>query len=155
MTAVDALMVSQKGVQGVMPKGGPPEGGTPSGGTTLKILVIDDIADTRELLHMYLSKEGYQVIVAATGSEGLYMADAEKPDLVITDIGLPDIDGAELIQDLRELEGMANVPIIAMTAYGDSRIQEAIRAGANRGTIKPTDLDALIKDVKHLFGEGG
>src|SRR5215471_1304784 len=106
MTAVDALMVSQKGVQGVMPKGGPPEGGTPSGGTTLKILVIDDIADTRELLHMYLSKEGYQVIVAATGSEGLYMADAEKPDLVITDIGLPDIDGAELIRDLRELDGM-------------------------------------------------
>jgi DNA-binding response OmpR family regulator len=130
-----------------------PEGDKPTGDKP-KILVIDDIADTRELLHMYLSKEGYQVIVAATGSEGLYMADAEKPALIITDIGLPDMDGAELIKDLRELEGLADVPIIAVTAYGDSRIQEAIKAGADRGTIKPTDLDALVADVKALFGEG-
>jgi DNA-binding response OmpR family regulator len=130
-----------------------PEGDKPSGGKP-KILVIDDIADTRELLHMYLSKEGYQVIVGATGSEGLYLADAEKPDLIITDIGLPDMDGSELIKDLRELEGLADVPIIAVTAYGDSRIQEAIKAGADRGTIKPTDLDALVADVKTLFGEG-
>ena len=147
MATVDALMILER-KQGVMPEDGAREGEQP------KILVIDDVADTRELLHMYLSKEGYQVIVAATGSEGLYLADAEKPDLVITDIGLPDMDGAELIQDLRELQGLADVPIIAMTAYGDSRIKEAIQAGANRGTLKPTDLDALIADVKHLFGEG-
>ena len=118
-----------------------------------KILVIDDVADTRELLHMYLSNEGYQVITAATGSEGLYMASAEKPDLVITDIGLPDMDGAHLIQGLRATEGFESVPIIALTAYGADRIDQAIQAGADRAAIKPTDLDALINDVKGLFGE--
>jgi len=119
-----------------------------------KILVIDDVVDTRELLHMYLSNEGYQVITAATGSEGLYLANAERPDLVITDIGLPDMDGAYLIQGLRGMEGFDKIPIIALTAYGADRVDKAIQAGADRATIKPTDLDALIADVKQLAGEG-
>src|SRR5260370_28716396 len=108
-----------------------------------KILVIDHVADPRDLLHMYLSKEGYQVLIAATGSEGLYIADVEKPDLVITDIGLPDMDGIQLIQSLRGLEGFAGVPIIAMTAYGEERIRLAMLTGAKCGPIKPTDVDKL------------
>ncbi|HYJ46376.1 MAG TPA: response regulator, partial [Pyrinomonadaceae bacterium] len=61
-----------------------------------KILVVEDNLDTRELIHLYLTGEGFNVITAADGREGLYLARAEKPNLIITDLNMPHLDGIAL-----------------------------------------------------------
>ena len=62
-----------------------------------KILVIEDTLDMREVLHLYLKSEGFDVVVASDGREGLYMARAEKPDLILTDLHMPNVDGITLV----------------------------------------------------------
>ncbi len=118
-----------------------------------KILVVEDTLDTRQMLHHYLKAEGYDVVTAADGREGLYMASAEQPDLIITDINMPEIHGIEMIKQLRAQPDFKNVPIIALTAYGIDERDESIRAGANRALDKPTDLDALVLDIEELLKE--
>ena len=118
-----------------------------------KILVVDDNLDTRQLLHLYLTSEGFNVVTAADGREGLYMASAERPDLVITDLNMPEIDGIEMIKKIRALSEFKDLPIIALTAYGIDERDRAIRAGANRAADKPTHLDGLIDDIKEMLEE--
>ncbi|HVG21667.1 MAG TPA: response regulator [Blastocatellia bacterium] len=62
-----------------------------------KILIVEDTLDTRELLHLYLTSEGFSVATASDGREGLYMARAESPDLIITDINMPEMDGISMV----------------------------------------------------------
>ena len=118
-----------------------------------KILVVEDTLDTRQMLHHYLKGEGYDVVTAADGREGLYMANAEKPDLIITDINMPEINGLELIRQLRTQPEFEDLPIIALTAYGIDERDNAIRAGASRAADKPTDLDGLVGDIEELLKE--
>ena len=118
-----------------------------------KILVIDDNLDMRAIMHLYLKTEGFTVVTAADGREGLYMASAERPDLIITDINMPDIDGIDLVKQLRAQAEFKDVPIIACTAYGIERRDETIRAGANLAIDKPIDLDSLIDDVNELLNQ--
>ena len=66
-----------------------------------KILVVEDTLDTRDLMHLHLKLEGFDVIVASDGREGFYMATAEKPHLIVTDINMPHMDGLQLIRQLR------------------------------------------------------
>jgi DNA-binding response OmpR family regulator len=118
-----------------------------------KILVIEDNLDTRDLIHLHLSSEGFAVVVAADGREGLYMASAENPDLIITDIDLPNLDGIELVKQLRAQPEFKNMPILVLTSFGVEKIEEAVLAGANRALGKPTHFDSLIDDVNELLAE--
>jgi len=118
---------------------------------TRKILVIDDNSDTRDLTHLHLTTEGFAVVVASDGREGLYMAVAEQPDLIITDISLPELEGAELVKQLSEQPELDNVPILALTAFGNEEMDHAIRAGAHRAMSKPVHLDSLMDEVRHLL----
>ena len=118
-----------------------------------KILVIEDNLDTRDLLHLHLTTEGFTVVVAADGREGLYMADAERPDLIITDIDMPNLDGIEVVKRLRAQTQFQSLPILVLTSFGDEQMEEAIRAGANRAAAKPTHFDSLIDDVNELLAE--
>lgn len=118
-----------------------------------KILVVDDNIDTRELVHLHLSTEGFSVVVASDGREGIYLASAENPDLIITDISMPGLDGIEMVKQLRSHPELADVPILVLTAMGKDEIDEAIRAGANRAMNKPILLDALVDDVRELLSE--
>jgi DNA-binding response OmpR family regulator len=120
---------------------------------TRKILVIDDNPDTRDLTHLHLTTEGFAVVVASDGREGLYMAVAEEPDLIITDISLPEINGIDLIKHLSAQPELDNVPILVLTAYGDEEMDKAIRAGAHRAMGKPVHLDSLIAEVRQLLTE--
>ncbi len=120
---------------------------------TRKILVIDDNPDTRDLTHLHLTTEGFAVVVASDGREGLYMAVAEEPDLIITDISLPEINGIDLIKHLSAQPELDNVPILVLTAYGDEEMDKAIRAGAHRAMGKPVHLDSLIAEVRQLLAE--
>lgn len=118
---------------------------------TRKILIIDDNADTRDLTHLHLTTEGFAVVVASDGREGLYMAVAEQPDLIITDISMPGVNGIELVKQLSAQPELDNVPILVLTAFGDEEMDKAIRAGAHRAMSKPVHLDSLMDEVRLLL----
>ena len=119
------------------------------------ILVVDDTVDTRDLIHLYLTGEGYTVLLAGDGGEGLYRAKAERPDMVITDINMPNMDGHTLIRELRAEEGFADLPIIALTAYGSEAAEEAKKNGANAVFAKPMNFEDLLAEVARLLESGG
>jgi two-component system chemotaxis response regulator CheY len=118
---------------------------------TRKILIIDDNPDTRDLTHLHLTTEGFVVVVASDGREGLYMAVAEQPDLIITDISMPGVNGIELVKQLGAQPELDNVPILVLTAFGDEEMNKAIRAGAHRAMSKPVHLDSLMDEVRLLL----
>ncbi len=116
-----------------------------------KILVVDDTVDTRDLVHLYLKTAGYTVFMAADGGEGLYQAKMDEPDLIITDINMPNLDGFAMIRELRATEQGANIPIIALTAYGEEQLEKAREAGANEAITKPMNLEELVELVNSLL----
>jgi CheY-like chemotaxis protein len=115
-----------------------------------KILVVEDHADAREMLATMLESEGYTTVCAEDGLQGISVARAERPDLILTDIGMPNLDGIEMTKLLREQEGFGNVPILVLTAYHKGVMVEAIRAGATGATSKPVQLESLLSLVKKL-----
>ena len=116
-----------------------------------KILVVDDSDDTREMMAKLLELESFTVVTAEDGSAGLDTADAERPDLIITDVNMPRMNGIEMIRRLREQDGFATVPIMAITAYGNGVAQEALEAGANRAATKPIQFTELVVEIKELL----
>jgi CheY-like chemotaxis protein len=118
-----------------------------------KILVVEDNLDTRELIHLHLTTEGFIVVTASDGHEGLYLASAEHPDLIITDISMPELDGLELVRQLRGQPEFAALPILVLTAFGESHLTEAIRVGASRALSKPVLFDGLIDEVREMLAE--
>ena len=107
-----------------------------------KILVIDDDRSIRETLELYLTEEGYEVVTAATGTEGLNRFVETSPDVVILDIRLPDVDGFTVLEDLREDE--ENVKVIMITAHHDmDSTISAMKGGAFDYIHKPVNVDEL------------
>lgn len=116
-----------------------------------KILIVEDSTDAREMLAMLFHMEGYSVATAEDGREGLMRASAETPDLILTDINMPNIDGAEMIRRLRAEPGSSRVPIVVMTAFGDDVADRAVESGADRALTKPVDYDLLLETIKDLI----
>ena len=119
----------------------------------LKILVVDDEPDTRELLKTSLGQCGAQVTVAGSTSEAFTALGASIPDVLISDIGMPDEDGYDLIRRLRRMPSASGgkVPAIALTAYArvDDRLR-ALRAGYQMHVPKPVELAELVAVVASL-----
>jgi DNA-binding response OmpR family regulator len=113
------------------------------------ILVVEDNADVREMLLLYLTDEGFPVITAEDGQQALSLIERSPPDLIITDIHMPNLNGVELIRRLREQS--SNVPIVVTSAFDSGRIEEAMKAGANRSAHKPTELGSLLITIKELL----
>ena len=118
-----------------------------------KILVVDDSDDTREMMAKLLELEAYMVITAEDGLIGFKKAEAEQPDLIITDINMPNLNGIEMIKMIREQSLINRVPILAITAYGSTVAAEAMAAGADRATTKPIEFDSLIDGIKQLLAK--
>jgi DNA-binding response OmpR family regulator len=118
---------------------------------TEKILVVDDSSDTREMMTKLLELESFNVITAEDGRVGFDTAKAERPDIIITDINMPNLNGIEMIRMLRDEVDFSSVPIMAITAYGQNVAQEAVEAGANQATTKPIDFDKLIRGIRQLL----
>jgi PAS domain S-box-containing protein len=117
----------------------------PRGPSSRRVLVIEDNLDAAESLQMLLAFQGHSVSVTRSGSEGLERARAERPEFVLCDIGLPDMDGYRLAQALRDLPGMREAYIIAMTGFGqDEDRMRAFEAGFDNHLTKPADPDALL-----------
>ncbi len=120
-----------------------------------QILLIDDDAAARFLVSDILQEQGYSVTTADNGKEGLLLLDQESPDLVITDIIMPDMDGIEVIMQLKR--SYPDGKIIALSAGGsissDKYLDLAKGLGAQKVLTKPVDHQVLIDTVRELIGE--
>jgi len=116
-----------------------------------KILVVEDHRETRDLFTIALELTDFDVVVANDGLGGLEKACVERPDLILTDIQMPRLDGVAMIQRLRCLPACAEVPIVAVTGYGSGRAQEALTAGADRAVGKPLDPHHLLILIRDLL----
>jgi two-component system, OmpR family, KDP operon response regulator KdpE len=111
-----------------------------------KVLVVDDEPQIVRALRINLAARGYEVSTAANGQEALRVAAAVHPEVVVLDLGLPDIDGAEVIEGLR---GWTNVPIIVLSARTDSGDKvAALDAGADDYVTKPFGMDELLARMR-------
>jgi signal transduction histidine kinase len=125
--------------------------------TDVRILVVDDAADTREVLETMLAQHGALVKPAASAAEALEMVRQWRPDLLISDIGMPDEDGYALIRKVRHLgpEGGGNVPAIALTAFAQAQDRaRALNAGFQLHVPKPVDMSELLAAVANVFARG-
>ncbi len=117
-----------------------------------KILYIEDNPGNRMLVMRILMVEDYEVILAEDGPTGIELALSERPDLILMDMNLPDIDGYALTQQIREMPEIQDTPIIAMTAnvmHGDR--EKTLQAGCDGYIPKPIDVDELpIQIAKFL-----
>jgi DNA-binding response OmpR family regulator len=118
-----------------------------------KILIVEDNTDTRLALHHYFTNAGYDVPTAVDGQEGHYMAKAEQPDLIITDIAMPKLDGLEMIKQIRSTPETAKIPILVFTAVGNLNTEETLAAGADQIFFKPSEFGELRKVVREMLHE--
>jgi CheY-like chemotaxis protein len=116
-----------------------------------KILVVEDNADSRDLLSKLLGMSGYEVSSAPDGESGYAAALTHIPDLIITDINMPRMDGIELLTKVRDERQLAGTAVLVVTAFGDEAARLAIEAGADASTSKPFDFDGFIDTVKAVI----
>ena len=124
----------------------------------IKILVVDDERDGRELLKQVLSGCDAKVFMAATAGEALLLVEKERPDVLISDIGMPDMDGIELLRQVRALglEKGGRLPAIALTAFARSEDRtRALRAGFLVHISKPIEPAELVATVASIAGRTG
>jgi CheY-like chemotaxis protein len=121
---------------------------------TRRILVVEDHHDTSFTLCRLLKLEGYEVEHAIDGVAGFSTATSLHPDLIVTDLQMPRMNGIEMIKRLREAFGLNSTPILVMSAYGRRTLDEAMQAGANGFIEKPLDFDNLLAKVKETLPVG-
>ncbi len=108
-----------------------------------RVLIIEDYADSAQLLCVALQSHGHVVEVASTGTEGITKAQVLQPDVIICDLGLPDIDGLAVARAIRADDGLKGVRLIALTAYFVPA--HAAAAGYDEYVTKPADLEKLAQ----------
>jgi len=112
------------------------------------ILIIDDDDDLRELLSSLLASEGYQTLQAASGAKGIETAQCSKPDLVLLDIMMPEMDGYEVCERLKADPSTRHIPIVMVTVKNDiADISRSLVTGASGFIMKPFDFDCLLHTV--------
>lgn len=117
-----------------------------------KILVVDDEQVTLKLLSIRLGINGFDVITASDGAAGLERARKEKPDLIVLDLMLPNINGFEVCRMLKFDDRYKNIPIIILSALHDQKERDrAVECGADAYFIKPFDLDLLLSKIRNLL----
>jgi len=120
------------------------------------LLVIEDEAPLRANLVRLLTAEGYQVITAANGDEGIRRARADRPDLVICDILMPLVDGYGVLATLRSQPETAATPFIFLTASADKDdLERGLQSGANDYVTKPFKIADLLAAIKRRLPAGG
>jgi CheY-like chemotaxis protein len=117
-----------------------------------RILLVEDDKPNRDILARRLGRNGFTVLTAATGAEACSVAAAELPDVVLMDVGLPDVDGWEVTRQLRANPATKTLPIIALTGHimPDER-EMAIQAGCNDFHAKPVEFTRLLQQITALL----
>ncbi len=120
-------------------------------GTKPKILLIDDSLDTLDLVEVFLYHD-FDVITAENGFEGLTIAQQELPDLILTDIMMPVMDGIRLFNDLRREEKTLSIPVIAMTSFLKKITRKSlITMGFSAVVSKPIERNRLLEVIRKLL----
>jgi two-component system, cell cycle response regulator DivK len=117
-----------------------------------KILVVEDNQDSRELVVKILKRKGYLMVEAADGEEALSKALSEKPHLILMDISIPKIDGAEVTRRLKSMEDFQNIPIVALTAHAMKGDREKMLEVGFEGYIsKPINVHDFPEQVRDFL----
>lgn len=117
----------------------------------LDVLIVEDSTDTLELLRMIFKREGANVTTAASASEALHEAVMKRPHIIISDIGMPETDGYQLLEQLRLIPGLSEVPAIAISGYASEDDRErALAVGYMALVPKPIDVDILFSLIQEL-----
>jgi CheY-like chemotaxis protein len=123
-----------------------------------RVLIVDDEPLMHMLYKSHLEKAGYQLLSAKTGEEGLVMAKAEKPAVIIMDVILPGIDGLAVLRELKNEEATKNIPVIVITAAVSQQHhatrQEATAGGAALFMTKPISPAQLVSEIQKLATAG-
>jgi len=117
----------------------------------ISILVVEDYSDLRSLIQIFLEQIGFAVVAKENGAEALTYLNEQRPDLILTDLMMPDVSGIELIEKVRANHQLLNIPIIAMTACDREPIKKAKEAGANRVLEKPLNPEAIVSTLRELL----
>jgi two-component system cell cycle response regulator DivK len=119
-----------------------------------KILLVEDNEMNRDMLSRRLQRRGYAVVTAFDGRQGHTMACSELPDVVLMDIGLPDMDGWEVTRLLKATENTRHIPIIALTAHAlVTDRQKAFEVGCDDYDTKPVDFARLSEKIANLIAK--
>ena len=121
----------------------------------MKILYVEDNDDNIYMLERRLKRAGFEVLIARDGAEGVAMAAAEQPELILMDMGLPVLDGSEATRQIKAAPGTKHIPVIALTANamtGDK--EKALAAGCDDFDTKPVDLPRLLEKIQALAPGG-
>ncbi|WP_418376777.1 response regulator transcription factor [Agathobaculum sp.] len=114
-----------------------------------KILIVEDEANIRELLRLYLEREGYTVLEAENGVEGIKKWKSDKPDMLLLDVMMPVMDGWEVC---REIRAESDVPIIMLTSKGETADRvSGLEMGADDYIVKPLEMPEVIARVRAVF----
>jgi CheY-like chemotaxis protein len=116
------------------------------------ILIVDDFDDTRLLLRTWLQKKGFRVVEAENGHRAVAVAKSERPDLIIMDVEMPELDGLAATRQIRKLKDCEAVPIVAVSAYGADQYREhALAAGCDEYVSTPFEPDELERLIRALI----
>ncbi len=121
-----------------------------------KILLVEDNEMNRDMLSRRLIRRGYEVLMAEDGAAGLRMAAECRPDLILMDMSLPEIDGWEATRRLKADANLSAIPVIALTAHAMSGDREkAMAAGCDDFDTKPIELERLLGKIQERLGGPG
>ena len=119
-----------------------------------KVLIVEDYEDTRSFMKFLLEGFGYEVFEAQDGIEALDRVKEQQPDLILMDISLPFVDGLTATRTIRDFAEGANIPIIAVTAFGKAYYNQAMEAGCNDLLNKPLDFGTLEPFLEQYLTQG-
>lgn len=121
----------------------------------MKILYVEDNEDNIYMLERRLKRAGFEVLIARDGAEGVAMAGAEQPDLILMDMGLPVLDGWAATSQIKAAPATQHIPVIALTANAMSGDREkAMAAGCDDFDTKPVELPRLLEKIQALAPGG-
>jgi CheY-like chemotaxis protein len=116
------------------------------------VLVVDDMVDNIIVISLDLQQQGYRVVTAADGEQAVDVASKTYPDIILMDIGMPELDGLGAARKIRENDALRTIPIIAITAFGTGGFQRAARdAGFDGYLMKPIDFEKLHELMRKLL----
>ncbi|HUK91673.1 MAG TPA: response regulator [Blastocatellia bacterium] len=120
----------------------------------MKVMVVEDEAASRKLLCVVLTADGHSVVAAANARAALETVKADNPDVVLLDLGLPEMDGLELARLLKSDQVTAHIPLVAITAFPDRFCREnALKAGCDTFIVKPVNTRTLAKELSDVVAE--
>lgn len=118
-----------------------------------KVLLVEDNEDNRDMLSRRLIRRNFEVVIAVDGQQGVDMARSESPDIILMDMSLPVLHGADATRQIKADEATRHIPVIALTAHAMAGDRDnALAAGCDDYGTKPVELDVLLGKIAALIG---